>query len=297
MTSTLRRLELRLVRGHLVHLRRLRRRRPDPERDRLQRSAAGFASFTDGLSNTLLGAEVKTYTPAYHDCGAVPPPGPTGPFAYPDVATVLASIAAAPTSGCKLATAPAGMPGGGHTHWCNGNSFYDGFTTALPPNTRSPAGSPALDSDMSSEDEDDGGPTYAAVTSRSYHPGDRQCPVRRRQRAHRQELDQLSDLARPGNGRRRRGRLGGRVLTIGLSREIPPAIQDAALVRRGSKIPCDSRAGCTGRRTGRSWPSCATGSHSIVGAGLECDDAQEHGLGEPAGVVEVRHRLRWDRRP
>ena len=33
-----------------------------------------------------------------------------------------------------------GMPGGGHTHWCNGNSFYDGFTTALPPNTRSPAG-------------------------------------------------------------------------------------------------------------------------------------------------------------
>ena len=62
------------------------------------------------------------------------------------------------------------MPGGGHTHWCNGNSFYDGFTTALPPNTLSPAGSPALDSDMSSEDEDDGGPTYAAITSRSYHP-------------------------------------------------------------------------------------------------------------------------------
>ena len=25
-----------------------------------------FASFTDGLSNTLLGSEVKTYTPAYH---------------------------------------------------------------------------------------------------------------------------------------------------------------------------------------------------------------------------------------
>ena len=67
-----------------------------------------FASFTDGLSNTLLGAEVKTYTSAYHDCGAVPAPGPTRPVAYPDVATVLASIAAAPTSGCKVATAPAG---------------------------------------------------------------------------------------------------------------------------------------------------------------------------------------------
>ncbi len=130
-----------------------------------------FAAFTDGLSNTLLAGEVKTYLPAYHDCGAVPPPGPASPTAYPDVATVLASIAAAPSSGCKLATAPSGMLGGGHTHWSNGNSFYDGFTTALPPNTQSPAGSPAHDSDMSSEDEDDGGPTYAAVTARSYHPG------------------------------------------------------------------------------------------------------------------------------
>ncbi len=141
---------------------------PDAIGSNLRRT---FASFTDGLSNTLLGAEVKTYTPSYHDCGAVPPPGPTGPYAYPDIPTVLASIAAAPTSGCKFATAPAGMLGGGHSHWCNGNSFYDGFTTALPPNTLSPAGTPALDSDMSSEDEDDGGPTYAAVTSRSHHPG------------------------------------------------------------------------------------------------------------------------------
>ncbi len=130
-----------------------------------------IASITDGLSNTLLGSEVKTYTPSYHDCGSVPPPGPTGANAYPDVATVLASVAAAPASGCKFATAPAGMPGGGHTHWSNGNSFYDGFTTALPPNTVSPAGTPPVDSDMSSEDEDDGGPTYSAVTSRSHHPG------------------------------------------------------------------------------------------------------------------------------
>ncbi len=131
-----------------------------------------FASFTDGLSNTLLNAEVKTYTQAYHDCDAIPAPGPSGATAYPDVSTVLASIAAAPGLGsCKLATAPTGFPGGGHTHWSNGNSFYDGFTTALPPNTYSPAGSSALDTDMSSEDEDDGGPTYAAVTAHSYHSG------------------------------------------------------------------------------------------------------------------------------
>ena len=142
---------------------------PDAIGSNLRRT---FASFTDGLSNTLLNSEVKTYTPAYHDCGAVPPPaGPTGPYVSPDVPTVLASVAAAPASGCKFAAAPSGMLGGGHTRWCNGNSFYDGFTTALPPNTRSAAGTPAVDSDMSSEDEDDGGPTYASVTSRSYHPG------------------------------------------------------------------------------------------------------------------------------
>jgi prepilin-type N-terminal cleavage/methylation domain-containing protein/prepilin-type processing-associated H-X9-DG protein len=131
-----------------------------------------FASITDGLSNSLLASEVKTYTPAYHDCGTIPNGAPSGASAYPDVPTILASVYAAPaTSGCKVATAPSGMPGGGHTHWSNGNSFYDGFTTALPPNTKSPLGTLAPDGDMSSEDEDDGGPTYSSVTSRSYHPG------------------------------------------------------------------------------------------------------------------------------
>ena len=129
-----------------------------------------FASFTDGLSQTILGAEVKAYIQSYHDCpgSVVPPPGTSTPTSYPTVATVLASVAAAAGTGCKLA---AGTPGGGHTHWCNGNCFYDGMTTALPPNTVALAGSPAHDSDMASEDEDDGGPTFAAITARSNHPG------------------------------------------------------------------------------------------------------------------------------
>ncbi len=130
-----------------------------------------FASFTDGLSNSLLSAEVKTYRQAFHNCSSVPPPGPATPAAYPDPGTVLASVAAAPSSGCVLITGPSGVPGGGHSEWCNGNASYDGFTTALPPNTFSPAGSPAVDTDMASANEADGGPTYAAITSRSYHPG------------------------------------------------------------------------------------------------------------------------------
>ena len=160
----LRGLELRLVRGGLVRLRRPRPRPPTA-------SASGrtlsrpFAAFTDGLSQTVLAAEVKTYhaglprlqrrrrRPA-RPARRCPRPGHRA----------LAIVAAA--SGCSAKARPSG-----HTHWCNGNSFYDGFTTALTPNTQVPRGTAAVDSDLTSDDEDDGGPTYAAVTSRSYHPG------------------------------------------------------------------------------------------------------------------------------
>jgi prepilin-type processing-associated H-X9-DG protein len=129
-----------------------------------------FASFTDGLSQTLLGAEVKADFPAYHNCGSVPSPGPSSPPVIPDIATVLASVAAAPGAGCSVVSAPSGMPGGGHSQWANGNSNYDAFTTALPPNTRSPCGT-YVDCDMVSINEGDGGPSYGSVASRSYHPG------------------------------------------------------------------------------------------------------------------------------
>jgi prepilin-type N-terminal cleavage/methylation domain-containing protein/prepilin-type processing-associated H-X9-DG protein len=122
-----------------------------------------FAAFTDGLSQSLLGAEVKAYTPAYHDCPSAVPASLASFSALPDPATVIATVAAS-SSQCNA-------PASGHARWSNGNSFYDGFTTALPPNGRSLAGAPAQDSDFTSEDEDDGGPTYSAVTSRSYHPG------------------------------------------------------------------------------------------------------------------------------
>lgn len=57
----------------------------------------------------------------------------------------------------------------GHTRWVKGDSYHGGFTTVLPPNTRA-LGPQNLDLDLTSIDEDDGGPTYAAITSRSYHP-------------------------------------------------------------------------------------------------------------------------------
>jgi hypothetical protein len=50
---------------------------------------------------------------------------------------------------------------------------HNGFTTAWPPNKVTPGG-PGMatpDVDLNSQRERIGGPTYAAVTSRSYHFG------------------------------------------------------------------------------------------------------------------------------
>ncbi|AGA31153.1 DUF1559 domain-containing protein [Singulisphaera acidiphila] len=122
-----------------------------------------FAAFTDGLSQSVLGAEVKAYVQAYHDCPGTVPAGLASPSALPNPTDVIAAVVSAPSQ-CKAAA--------GHTRWCNGNTFYDGFTTSLPPNTKVLTGTPTpQDSDLVSEDEDDGGPTYSAVTSRSYHSG------------------------------------------------------------------------------------------------------------------------------
>jgi prepilin-type processing-associated H-X9-DG protein len=70
-----------------------------------------------------------------------------------------------------------------HTRWSNGGVYHAGFSMAWPPNKKTMypySGSPAMtppvnagpvDADLISVNENDGGPTYGAFTSRSYHPG------------------------------------------------------------------------------------------------------------------------------
>ena len=119
-----------------------------------------FAAFTDGLSNTIFSAEVKANQPLYKSCAT---PAGISPASYPSVANSVAFIQANYTNGCKADI--------GHVKWSIGSACYDGFTTALPPNSKVLVGTPQVDIDYDTNDENNGGPTYAAITARSYHPG------------------------------------------------------------------------------------------------------------------------------
>jgi prepilin-type N-terminal cleavage/methylation domain-containing protein/prepilin-type processing-associated H-X9-DG protein len=128
-----------------------------------------FSAFTDGLSQTVVAAEGKTYTPVARNCfgtasnGTMTFPPLNNPNAVPDAPSsfpIIQSIYQSCTQSGDI----------GHTIWVYGNSVYDGFTTALPPNTKVLV-APGVDVDVNTEDENNGGPTYAAITSRSYHPG------------------------------------------------------------------------------------------------------------------------------
>src|SRR5262249_5952083 len=59
----------------------------------------------------------------------------------------------------------------GHTRWTNGGVYYSGFTTAVPPNPKVTTGPNPRPFDWVSNDENNGGPTYASLSASSYHPG------------------------------------------------------------------------------------------------------------------------------
>ena len=60
-----------------------------------------------------------------------------------------------------------------HTEWSDGHAHASGFTTAWPPNRRiiGRVTYPGLDLDLNGMNEENGGPTFAAITARSHHPG------------------------------------------------------------------------------------------------------------------------------
>src|SRR5690606_25036310 len=75
--------------------------------------------FTDGMSNTVGMAEVKCFTPRFHDNCNLPP---AADFSPASLGGILG------TSGWS--------PSNGHTEWVSGNTIHTGFTTTFPPNTK-----------------------------------------------------------------------------------------------------------------------------------------------------------------
>lgn len=120
-----------------------------------------LAEFVDGLSNTVVASEVKTYQGVLTTCtlaSVVEPNQIPSPNADPYTAVPEY------TSGCTLKLTA-------HAEWVDGAALETGFTTAWPPNKVIKGGSPAVEVDLVGVGEKSGGPTYAAIISRSYHPG------------------------------------------------------------------------------------------------------------------------------
>ncbi len=123
------------------------------------------AHFSDGTSNTLCASEVKCYTNNIGNDAAATDSLPT-------LATIL---------GFSTGTLQVAVPGsvGSHREWTDGKVHETGFTTTFTPNTKVMIGSGGIsvDGDYISCKERGtsatcaGQPTYAAVTTRSFHTG------------------------------------------------------------------------------------------------------------------------------
>jgi prepilin-type N-terminal cleavage/methylation domain-containing protein len=123
-------------------------------------------NFSDGLSNTLMLAEVKGWQPYYRDGNSATA---TIPNATGDICSLAGNFQAQT----------------GHTEWIDGRVHQTGFTATFTPNTRVECTSDGQAYDVDFNNHRVNGwdpanptgylsetvPTYAAVTSRSYHSG------------------------------------------------------------------------------------------------------------------------------
>jgi len=114
--------------------------------------------FSDGMSNTIAFAEVKAWTPYLRDGGN---PAALGAARPADPATAVAY------GGSFKADS-------GHTEWVDARVHQSGVTTTFPPNTKVAYTSAGVAYDVDFNSSREGAtttlPTYATVTSRSYHP-------------------------------------------------------------------------------------------------------------------------------
>jgi hypothetical protein len=118
-----------------------------------------LAAVTDGTSQTILASEVKAWQPLLRNGGSPLDKMPNTP------AELILMMQSAPE-----------FRENGHTEWPEGRVHQTGFTSTMAPNTKVmiTVDGKLRDLDYSSWEEGADGtltPTYAAVTSRSYHTG------------------------------------------------------------------------------------------------------------------------------
>jgi prepilin-type N-terminal cleavage/methylation domain-containing protein len=120
------------------------------------------ANFSDGLSKTLMAAEVKMWSPYY-----------SGGSATATMPTNTSSICVFGGSTAKMGPNPTDNKE--HTEWGDGKVQQTGFTTTFTPNTNVACtyNGAIYDVDYvgSGEGKSTTVATYAAVTARSYHSG------------------------------------------------------------------------------------------------------------------------------
>ncbi len=114
------------------------------------------AMISDGLSNTLGFAEVKVYQSYLRNAS---------------MSSLSQAMPATVADMCNLGGDY--KPDGEHVEWVDGKVHETGFTTTFPPNTKSvcttSAGPVDVDLVGQSEGRSTTIPTFAAVTSRSFH--------------------------------------------------------------------------------------------------------------------------------
>ncbi len=124
--------------------------------------------FLDGLSNTMVAAEVVARQKYYRDCSGLS--ARFSPSLFPgtgdDPYTVAPEYISG--SGCN-----ATLRDSGHTEWVDGHVHQTGITTAWTPNKYIEQRSSARGSDLDITGirEVNLGPTFSAVTARSFHSG------------------------------------------------------------------------------------------------------------------------------
>ena len=127
-----------------------------------------LAEISDGLSNTLVVSEVKAYQGA-SNCRFTTLPSVNDPNNIPSPLADPFTVAPEYDNGGCMTLNQLEF----HTEWSDGHVHTGGFTTAWAPNKAiiGRVTYPGLDLDLNGKNEEEGGPTFAAINARSYHPG------------------------------------------------------------------------------------------------------------------------------